>query len=97
MDIRNNLDGLRSLLGVGQASPPAVQQPRSGASVATAAPMNDQATLSSVGSEVAQTAADPEVRMDKVTAIQAALAAGTYNVPPSAVAAKVVDAMLGGN
>jgi anti-sigma28 factor (negative regulator of flagellin synthesis) len=34
--------------------------------------------------------------MDKVTAIQAALAAGTYDVPASAVASRVVDAMLGG-
>jgi anti-sigma28 factor (negative regulator of flagellin synthesis) len=31
-----------------------------------------------------------------VASIQAALAAGSYNVPASAVASKVVDAMLGG-
>jgi anti-sigma28 factor (negative regulator of flagellin synthesis) len=35
------------------------------------------------------------VRTEKVTAVQAALAAGNYNVPASAVASKVVDAMLG--
>jgi anti-sigma28 factor (negative regulator of flagellin synthesis) len=35
------------------------------------------------------------VRPEKVAGIQAALAAGTYNVPASAVAAKLVDAMLG--
>jgi anti-sigma28 factor (negative regulator of flagellin synthesis) len=34
--------------------------------------------------------------MDKVASVHAALAAGTYNVPASAVAGKVVDAMLGG-
>jgi anti-sigma28 factor (negative regulator of flagellin synthesis) len=34
--------------------------------------------------------------MDKVAAIQAALAAGTYNVSASDVASKVVDSMLGG-
>jgi negative regulator of flagellin synthesis FlgM len=62
-----------------------------------AALTSDRATLSSAGSEVSQTAADPEVRMDKVAAVQAALAAGTYNVPASAVASKVVDAMLGGS
>jgi anti-sigma28 factor (negative regulator of flagellin synthesis) len=32
--------------------------------------------------------------MDKVASIQAALAAGSYNVSASAVAAKVVDSML---
>ena len=34
--------------------------------------------------------------MDKVAGIQAALAAGTYNVPAADVATKVVDSMLGG-
>jgi negative regulator of flagellin synthesis FlgM len=34
--------------------------------------------------------------MDKVASIQAALAAGSYNVSPGAVASKLVDSMLGG-
>jgi anti-sigma28 factor (negative regulator of flagellin synthesis) len=34
--------------------------------------------------------------MDKVASIQAALASGSYNVSAGAVAAKVVDSMLGG-
>ena len=72
MDIRNSVEGLKTLLGV----PPT--------------------TLSSAGTEVAQTASESEVRMDKVASVHAALAAGTYNVPASAVAGKVVDAMLGG-
>ena len=37
---------------------------------------------------------DGGVRTDKVAEIQAALQAGTYDVPASAVAAKMVDAML---
>jgi anti-sigma28 factor (negative regulator of flagellin synthesis) len=43
---------------------------------------------------VALTAADGGVRMDKVAAIQAALASGTYSVPSSAVASSMVDSML---
>jgi anti-sigma28 factor (negative regulator of flagellin synthesis) len=37
---------------------------------------------------------DEGVRTGKVAEIQAALQAGTYDVPGSAVAAKMVDAML---
>jgi anti-sigma28 factor (negative regulator of flagellin synthesis) len=40
-------------------------------------------------------AGDDGVRMDKVSSIQSAIAAGTYNIPASAVATKMVDAMLG--
>jgi negative regulator of flagellin synthesis FlgM len=96
MDIRNSLDGLKSLLGVAQAAPAAAQQPKSVATAAGGALSSDSATLSSAGSEVSLTASEPGVRADKVASIQAALAAGTYNVPPSAVASKMVDAMLGG-
>jgi anti-sigma28 factor (negative regulator of flagellin synthesis) len=44
---------------------------------------------------VSLTAGEDGVRADKVSSVQAALAAGTYNVPASAVASKIVDAMLG--
>jgi len=98
MDIRDSLDGLKTLLGVTPVSP-ADKEPRDGTQTATAAGASalgsDRATLSSAGSEVSLTAAESAVRMDKVVAVQAALAAGTYDVPASAVASKVVDAMLG--
>lgn len=95
MDIRNSLEGLKSLLGTMPAAPAATAQTRSGAVAGGSALGSDRATLSSAGSEVSLTAAESGVRMDKVASIQAALAAGTYNVPASAVASKVVDAMLG--
>jgi negative regulator of flagellin synthesis FlgM len=56
---------------------------------------SDRATLSSAGSEVSQAAGTDGVRTGKVASIQAALAAGTYDVPASAVASRVVDSMLG--
>ena len=96
MDIRSSLDGLKSLLGVN----PAAQQPVSGAksgattSTGTSGLSSDSATLSSAGSEVQLTAGEDGVRMDKVSGVQAALAAGTYNVSSQAVAGKMVDAML---
>jgi negative regulator of flagellin synthesis FlgM len=94
MDIRSSLDGLKSLLGVTPPAPAATQ--RSNATAASSGLGSDQATLSNAGSEVSLTAADSGVRTDKVASIQAALAAGSYDVPASAVASKMVDAMLGG-
>jgi len=96
MDIRNSLEGLKSLLGTTPAAPAAPQQPKSGATPGGSGLNSDSATLSSAGSEVSQTAGGTEVRMDKVAAIQAALEAGTYNVSAADVATKVVDSMLGG-
>jgi len=95
MDIRSGLDGLKSLLGVTPAAQSGTQPVRTGGTAKeTGAASADRATLSSAGSEVAQSAADSGVRMDKVESIQAALAAGTYSVPASAVASRMVDAML---
>jgi negative regulator of flagellin synthesis FlgM len=94
MDIRTGFDGLRSLLGVSQPNTAAAPA-KSGAARENSPVSSDVATLSSAGSEVAQSALDGGVRMDKVSSIQAALAAGTYNVPASAVASRLVDSMLG--
>lgn len=94
MDIRSSLDGLKSLLGVMQPAPSAPQaKGNTGASGSAFA--SDLATFSSAGSEVSLTPAEPGVRADKVAGVQAAIAAGTYDVPASAVASKVVDSMLG--
>ncbi len=95
MDIRNSLDGLKSLLGVTQPSAAPAQPKSTPASTTTSALNNDRATFSSAGSEVSNALSDSDVRMDKVNSIQSQLAAGTYNVPASAVASKMVDAMLG--
>lgn len=95
MDVSNNLDGLKSLLGVTAASPSATREAKGGAAGAAGGMGSDLATFSSAGSAVSQTASDGGFRADKVAGIQAALAAGTYNVPASAVAGKLVDVMLG--
>ena len=95
MDIRSSLDGLKTLLGVTPAaSPPSRSQP--GKPAESSSFTSDRATLSSAGSEVAQAMEDGGLRSDKVAEIRAALDAGTYSVPPAAVAAKLVDAMLSG-
>jgi flagellar biosynthesis anti-sigma factor FlgM len=94
MDIRSSLDGLRSLLGVNTPTP-AASQSKSVVSAQGNGLDSDQASVSSAASEVSQAAAGDGVRADKVAAIQSALAQGTYNVPASAVASKLVESMLG--
>jgi negative regulator of flagellin synthesis FlgM len=94
MDISSSLDGLRSLLGVNPAAS-ATTPARNGVSQAGSGGLgSDQATFSSAASEVSQAAGDDGVRWDKVAQIQSALAAGTYSVPASAIASRLVDSML---
>ncbi len=95
MDIRNNLDGLKSLLGV--ESTATSRQPARTQTVSDPALGSDRATLSNAATEFSQAARAEDVRAEKVAAVHAALAAGTYSVPASAVASKLVDAMLGGH
>lgn len=94
MDIRGSLDGLKSLLGVNPAEQPSIAR-KAIAPSGKGAAGSDQLTLSNAGSEVSLIASDDQVRTGKVASVQAALAAGTYNVPASAVATKLVDTMLG--
>jgi flagellar biosynthesis anti-sigma factor FlgM len=94
MDIRNSLEGLKSILGSSQAAP-ATTQPKSTTTTSGGALNSDSATLSGAGSEVSLTASDDTVRTDKVASIQSALSSGTYSVSALAVASKLVDSMLG--
>jgi len=96
MDVRNNLEGLRSLFGI-QSSTTAPASPRGGSQTEASALSGDHATLSSAGSVASAESSNDGVRMDKVAAIQTALAAGTYNVQASAVASKVIDSMMAGS
>ena len=93
MNIQNNLQGLQQLLSSPDVSPAA------GKAGTTHGPETkgtaDQATLSSAASAASALAPDSDVRMEKVAAIQKALATDTYNVPASEVAGRMIDHMLG--
>jgi negative regulator of flagellin synthesis FlgM len=93
MDIRSSLEGLRSIFGAAQTTP-AAPQTKAGTQTSATALNGDHATVSSAGSQVSQSAADSDVRLDKVASIQSQLAAGTYHVPASAVASKLVSSLL---
>ena len=84
-----------SLLEV-SATVVAVPRPKSTGAAAESALDSDRATLSHGAGDVSQPAIGGCVRVEKVTAIRAALAAGTYSVPEAAVASKLVESMMNG-
>ena len=93
MEIRNNADGLETLLVVHSRPSAQTQQVRNGSGEGQRGFGGDRATLSGAATSAAQSALVPGVRRDKVAAVQAALAAGTYNVP-AALATRLVESML---
>jgi anti-sigma28 factor (negative regulator of flagellin synthesis) len=54
----------------------------------------DQASLSTASGAVMQALLGSDVRGDKVAALQQTIAAGTYNVAASDVAAKIMSALM---
>lgn len=96
MELRNSIDGLKTLLEISSTPSRQVQTAPKEVSPDLQPLKGDSATLSNAGAEISQGASGSEIRPEKVASIQAAIAAGTYHVPASAVAGKVVDAMLSG-
>ncbi len=95
MEIRNNVEALKAFLGVSSSNAPRGSQAvNNEEGVAQASLAGDRATLSHAGTEVSQSVSEGAVRMDKVAAIQRALAAGNYEVPATMVAGKVIDSMI---
>jgi len=95
MEIRNNADALKAFLGVSSSESLQSRAPRD-AAADKGRPLltGDEATLSGVGAAMQSAAEEDGVRFDKVAAVQKALAAGTYSVPPSKVADKVIESLL---
>jgi negative regulator of flagellin synthesis FlgM len=94
MDIRTDFQSLQRVSGEGSVArsdrAPEVAGPTNSSAGST-----DEAHLSSVAKMATQTGSLPDVRADKVAGVQAALAAGTYNVSSSEVAGKLIEHMLG--
>lgn len=97
MEIGKSAETLNAFLGLSSLGSAQMQSLRNTEVAASQfAFRGDQATLSQAGAEVSQSVSGADVRMEKVAAIQQALAAGMYSVPASKVADKVFDAMLTG-
>jgi len=95
MGIHSSLEGLEWDFGVAQAAEPA-SQATPGSQTSSVSPGSDLAATSSAAGGVLNSADASEVRLDKVAGIRAQLAARTYNIPASAVASRLVHAMLDG-
>lgn len=93
MNVQNDLQGMQQLFSSQEVTQTASKPGASQAGEANAGA--DQATLSPAASAASAAATDADVRMEKVAAIQQALLDGTYGVPASKVAGKMIDHMLG--
>jgi flagellar biosynthesis anti-sigma factor FlgM len=90
--LATTLGGLNGNLGISNVASTATAEAKpekSGTPTVT-----DQANVSSAAGLVAQALNTSDVRMDKVTALQTAIASGSYSVPASEVAGKIVDSLL---
>lgn len=63
------------------------------AGLSTSAPV-DEAKVSTAAEMMARAMSGSDVRTDKVASLQQAIAAGTYSVPSSDVADKVISSLL---
>ncbi|SNS75518.1 anti-sigma-28 factor, FlgM family [Granulicella rosea] len=94
----NGITNLQNLPGI--TVTPAAGKPTANSVLATpaAAPKQDQTSLSGASNllskAVASSSSVSDVRFEKVAALQAAIADGTYSVSSHDVAAKIVDQLL---
>ena len=95
MEIRDKADALKAFLGVSTLPSSTRSSRRSENEQAPVALSGDQVTLSMAGSRVLDSTPQEGMRLDKVSAVQQALAAGTYSVAASKVADKVIESMVG--
>ena len=95
MEIRNSLSGLNAIGNPAPVSNQPETVPQSTDKNDQSMQNTDRATVSVAGAGISQSAQDGDVRWEKIAAVQQAMADGTYNVPASEVASKMVDSMLG--
>ena len=87
------VEGSTNVKGSEQAT--GVRQAATAGSNTSLGATQDKASLSAAGGLASSQATDTsDVRQSKVAALQQAIASGSYNVPSSAVADKIVEGLL---
>ena len=100
LDGINSLHTVLSSLNVNDAAPVAETQAKAttakGADLTAtqATGTTDRASFSAAAGLAAQATDNSDVRLTKVAELRQAIASGTYNVPASAVADKIVEGLL---
>jgi flagellar biosynthesis anti-sigma factor FlgM len=92
MNVHSNIENLTQILQSQAVTTTSAVKSTDNSQIESQA--TDQAQLSTTASQAALSATDSDVRLDKVASIQSELQAGTYSVPASAVAQKIIGAML---
>lgn len=97
MTYSNGLGNLQNLMGTVAASDAKRTDATTAKSATTAASVSmgvDQTKISTTSGLLGQALSGPDVRMPKVLALSAAIAAGTYQVSSQDVAGKMIDSLL---
>ncbi len=94
----SNLQSLLSAVNLSAAKPVSAAKPEerapSGARSASAATDGDQTVLSSTSALLARALSGSDVRTEKVAALKLAIDSGSYQVPASEVAGKLIQSLL---
>jgi negative regulator of flagellin synthesis FlgM len=98
MNVNDGLHNVQPALGTQSTSPVSAvsetqRQQVPGSTPATIG--SDHTEVSTAANLAHQAMSLPDVRMDKVAAVQQALASGTYNVSADDLSGKIVNHMLG--
>lgn len=91
MNVRNGIDSVNQLF---PSRPTGTSSATQGETKPGEALKADQARLSAAASQASGSAAEPEVRIDRVAELQKAIQDGTYHVPASSVAEKVIATLI---
>lgn len=96
MNVNDSFHNLQQVLGVQETNPVSdLQRSQQPTSDVAADAGRDKTEVSTAASLANQTMAVPDARMDKVVAVQQALANSNYTVSAADVADKLINHMLG--